>query len=111
MWGSPGTLQLPPTTGSETMTEDPRTRVLLADDHTLFREEMASLLASCGGLEAVGETTNDDGAVALARETKPNVVIMQAQMPLEKARRALDQMRAVSPTPKVVVVTMFEDLA
>ena len=57
----------------------------------------------------VGETTNDDGAVALARETKPDVVIMQVQMTPEKAKRALDQMRALSSAPKVVVVTMFED--
>ena len=57
----------------------------------------------------VGETTNDDGAVALARETKPDVVIMQAQMPLEKARRVLDRMRAILPTPKVIIVTMLED--
>ena len=91
------------------MTESPPTRVLLADDHTLFREGMAGLLASYGALEVVGETANDDGAVAIARETKPDVVIMQVQMPPEKAKRALDQMRAISPAPKVVVVTMFED--
>ena len=59
----------------------------------------------------VGETTNEEGAVALAREKKPDVVIMQVQMPFEKAREALDRMRAVSPTPKVVIVTMFEDPA
>lgn len=91
------------------MTENPPTRVLLADDHTLFREGMASLLASYGGLEVVGETTNDNGAVALARETKPDVVIMQAQLPLEKAKWVLGRMRDISPTPKVVIVTMFED--
>ena len=104
-----GARDLTITIGTETMTENPRTRVLLADDHTLFREGMASLLASYGGLEVVGETTNDDGAVALARETKPDVVIMQAQMPLEKARRVLDRMRAILPTPKVIIVTMLED--
>ena len=97
------------TTDSETLTENPPTRVLLADDHTLFREGMAGLLASYGALEVVGQTANDDGAVALARETKPDVVIMQVQMPPEKAERALDRMRALSPAPKVVVVTMFED--
>ncbi len=81
----------------------------MADDHTLFREGMAGLLASYGALEVVGESANDDGAVALARETKPDVVIMQVQMPPEKAKRALDQMRALSPAPKVIIVTMFED--
>jgi DNA-binding NarL/FixJ family response regulator len=89
----------------------PTTTVLLADDHTMFREGLAALLTSYGGLEVVGETTNDRGAVALAREKKPDVVIMQVQMPFEKAKEALDQMRAVEPAPKVVVVTMFEDPA
>ena len=87
------------------------TTVLLADDHTMFREGLAGLLTSYGGLEVVGETTNDQGAVALARELKPDVVIMQVQMPFEKAKEALDQMREVEPTPKVVIVTMFEDPA
>ena len=85
------------------------TTVLLADDHTMFREGLAALLTSYGGLEVVGETTNDQGAVALARQTKPDVVIMQVQMPFEKAKEALDRMRAVEPAPKVVIVTMFED--
>jgi DNA-binding NarL/FixJ family response regulator len=85
------------------------TTVLLADDHTMFREGLVRLLTSYGGLEVVGETTNDEGAVALAREKKPDVVIMQVQMPFEKAREALDRMRGVEPPPKVVIVTMFED--
>ena len=85
------------------------TTVLLADDHTMFREGLAKLLTTYGGLEVVGETTNDQGAVALARQVKPDVVIMQVQMPFEKAKESLDRMRTLSPTPKVVIVTMFED--
>jgi DNA-binding NarL/FixJ family response regulator len=77
----------------------------------MFREGLAGLLTSYGGLEVVGETTNDEGAVALARQMKPDVVIMQVQMPFEKAKQALDWMRAVEPAPKVVIVTMFEDPA
>jgi DNA-binding NarL/FixJ family response regulator len=84
-------------------------RVLLADDHTMFREGLANVLATYGGIEVVAETTNDEGAVALAREHKPDVVVMQAQLPLERAKEALDQMHSVSPPPKVVICTMFED--
>jgi DNA-binding NarL/FixJ family response regulator len=84
-------------------------RVLLADDHTMFREGLANVLATYGGIEVVAETTNDEGAVVLAREHKPDVVIMQAQLPLERAKGILDQMRRVSPPPKVVICTMFED--
>ena len=87
------------------------TRVLLADDHTMFREGLAGLLTSYGGLEVVAETTNDEGAVALVRAKRPNVVIMQVQMPFERAKEILNRMRAVEPTPKVIVVTMFEDPA
>ena len=89
--------------------EDRLTRVLLADDHTMFREGLARLLASYGGLEVVGETTNDEGAVALAREKQPDVVIMQVQVPFERAKETLDKIRAVEPPPKVIIVTMFED--
>ncbi len=91
------------------MTENPPVRVLLADDHTMFREGLARLLATYGGLEVVGETTNDEEAIALARRTKPDVVIMQVQIPFEKARESLRRMRETSPEPKVVIVTMFED--
>ena len=93
------------------MAEIPLTTVLLADDHTMFREGLAGLLSSYGGLEVVGDTTNDQGAVTLAREKKPDVVIMQVQVPFERAREALERMRAVEPTPKVIIVTMFEDPA
>ena len=91
--------------------EERPTRVLLADDHTMFREGLAGLLATYGGLQVVGETTNDQDAVALAIAKKPDVVIMEVQMPLEKAREALERMRAIEPPPKVVLVTMFEDAA
>ena len=91
--------------------ENRATTVLLADDHTMFREGMAKLLTAYGGLEVVGETANDDGAVALARETKPDVVIMEARVPFEVAAGFLDEMRRVEPRPKVIIVTMFDDPA
>ena len=91
--------------------ENRATTVLLADDHTMFREGMAKLLTAYGGLEVVGETANDDGAVALARETRPDVVIMEARVPFEEAAGFLDEMRRVEPRPKVIIVTMFEDPA
>jgi len=91
--------------------ENRATTVLLADDHTMFREGLAKLLTAYGGLEVVGETTNDDGAAALAREKKPDVVIMEARVPFEEARGFLDEMRRVEPRPKVIIVTMFDDPA
>jgi DNA-binding NarL/FixJ family response regulator len=84
-------------------------KVLLADDHTLFRQGLAELLASYGGMEVVGETNNDRGAIELARKKKPDVVIMQVQRPFEKARKSLEELREIWPPPKIVVVTMLEE--
>src|SRR3989337_3775307 len=85
--------------------------VLLADDHTMFREGMAKLLTAYGGLEVVGETANDEGAVALVRETKPDVVVMEARVPFEEAAGFLHEMRRVEPRPKVIIVTMVDEPA
>ena len=84
-------------------------RVLLADDHSLFREGLAGLLASYGGLEVVGQTNNDAGVMELARQTKPDVVVMQVQMPIRRAKENLSKMRSLEPAVKVVICTMFED--
>ncbi len=85
-------------------------KVLLADDHTLFREGIASVLADYGGMEIVGQTDNDEGAVELARLRKPDVVLMQVQMPIPRTKENLRRMReSADPAPKVVIVTMIED--
>jgi DNA-binding NarL/FixJ family response regulator len=83
-------------------------RVLLADDHTMFRQGLAGILASYGGMEVVAEVPNDEDALRLARELSPDVVVMQVQMPFERAKETLRQMRAFVDPPKVVIVTMFE---
>jgi DNA-binding NarL/FixJ family response regulator len=83
-------------------------RVLLADDHTMFRQGLASILASYGGMEVVGEVPNDGEALKLSRELSPDVVIMQVQMPFERALQTLKAMRSFPDPPKVVIVTMFE---
>ncbi|HEX2741785.1 MAG TPA: response regulator transcription factor [Rubrobacter sp.] len=84
-------------------------RVLLADDHTMFRQGIAGVLDEYGGMEVVGQTSNDEGAVEMARRTKPDVVLMQVQMPIQRAKENLRLMREVEPPPKVVIVTMIED--
>jgi DNA-binding NarL/FixJ family response regulator len=83
-------------------------RVLLADDHTMFREGLASILASYSGLEVVAKVPNDAEALRLVGELSPDVVIMQVQMPFERAKQTLKAMRAFPDPPKVVIVTRFE---
>src|SRR5919202_335697 len=60
-------------------------------------------------MEVVAEVPHDEEALSLAQETKPEVVIMQVQMPFERAKESLRRMRSASRPPKVVIVTMFEE--
>ena len=84
-------------------------RVLLADDHTMFRQGLAGVLASYGAMEVVAEVPNNAEALRLARRLVPDVVVMQVQMPFERARETLEAMRSFPDPPKVVIVTMFEN--
>jgi DNA-binding NarL/FixJ family response regulator len=86
-----------------------RIRVLLADDHTMFRQGLAGILAAYGAMEVVADIPNDAEALRLARELRPDVVVMQVQVPFERARETLRQMRSFDRPPKVVIVTMFEN--
>jgi len=83
-------------------------RVLLADDHTMFRQGLAGLLASHGAMEVVAEVPNDEDALTLARELRPDAVVMQVQMPFERALETLSAMRSFPDPPKVVICTMIE---
>jgi DNA-binding NarL/FixJ family response regulator len=83
-------------------------RVLLADDHTMFRQGLSALLASYRGMEVVAEVPNDAEALELARDLSPDVVIMQVQLPFERAVETLKAMRSFPDPPKVIIVTMFE---
>jgi DNA-binding NarL/FixJ family response regulator len=83
-------------------------RVLLADDHAMFRQGLASVLAKYGGMEVVAEVPNDENALTLARELSPDAVVMEVQMPVERARETLEAMRSFPDPPRVVIVTMLE---
>ncbi len=90
------------------METDTPIRVLLADDHAMFRQGLSKLLANYGGLEVVAEVPNDEEALRLARELLPDVVVMQVQMPFERSLETLGALRAFPAPPKVVICTMLE---
>ena len=84
-------------------------RVLIADDHTLFRQGIRALLASVPDVELVGEAATGEEAVAQAAALQPDVVLMDIKMPgtngVEATRRVLRE----NPRVVVVVLTMLED--
>ncbi len=74
----------------------------------MFRQGLAGILARYGAMEVVAEVPNDEDALRLARRLRPDVVVMQVQMPHERARETLEAMRAFPDPPRVVIVTMLE---
>ena len=86
-------------------------RVHLADDHTMFREGLESILASHGDVEVVGRSsTGGEDALALVEQSKPDVVITQIDMNLNTAREVLSKIRSASPESRIVVLTMHDNL-
>ncbi|HEY3833579.1 MAG TPA: response regulator transcription factor [Acidimicrobiia bacterium] len=85
------------------------TRVLIADDHTLFRRGVRSLLSTVPEIEVVGEASDGESAVALTEELAPDVVLMDLQMPGGGGLAAIRLLTERSPTANVLVVTMSED--
>ena len=85
-----------------------RIRVLLADDHTMFRQGLKEMLSTDGEIEVVGEAGNGRDAVTLARERKPDVVVLDVEMPVMGAAEAMEIMLKASPRPRILIVTMFD---
>lgn len=86
-----------------------RLRVLIADDHILFRDGLRALLTAAPEMELVGEASTGEEAVALAAELQPDVVLMDVQMPRLSGVEATRRIVAASPHIRVLMVTMFDD--
>ncbi|GIF47127.1 LuxR family two component transcriptional regulator [Asanoa ferruginea] len=86
-------------------------RILLADDHPVFRYGIRAVLASDPRSELVGEAGNGDEAVAKAAELAPDVVLMDLTMPGLNGVEATRRIVAARPQTNVLVVTMFDDSA
>lgn len=84
-------------------------RILLADDHTLFRDGLRALFGSLPNFEVVGEAATGEEAISLAEELQPDVVLMDIQMPERNGVEATRQIVQTSPHIGVIVITMFED--
>ncbi len=85
------------------------TRVVLADDHPLFREGVASLLERSGDAVLVGEAATGEEAARLAEELLPDIVLMDLKMPGMGGTEATRTIVGRNPHIGVIVLTMFED--
>lgn len=88
---------------------DERIRVLVADDHPVFRRGMRAILAADPDTDLVGEATDGEEAIARALELRPDVILMDLNMPkvtgIEATRRILE----AAPETAILMLTMFED--
>ena len=84
-------------------------RILLADDHSLFRRGVAGALADHADMEIVGEATDGAQAVAKARELRPDVILMDISMPGINGLEATREIKAERPEVKIVILTIGEE--
>jgi DNA-binding NarL/FixJ family response regulator len=84
-------------------------RVLLADDHTLFRQGVKSLLDARPNVQVVGSASNGCEAITLARQTMPDVILMDIEMPRCNGLEATRQIKREFPNIKIVVLTVVDD--
>ncbi|OUE20998.1 Transcriptional regulatory protein LiaR [Clavibacter michiganensis] len=85
-----------------------RIRVAVVDDHPVVRAGLAALLASADDLEVVGQASDGDAAVALARAERPDVVLMDLRMPGLDGVGATARIREEAPEVRVLVLTTYE---
>ena len=83
-------------------------RVLLADDHAMFRQGLAGILASHGGMEVVAGVPNGAEVPRLARELAPDAVVMEVRATVEGTREALGAVRSLPDPPRLVICTAVE---
>ncbi|MBI4789205.1 MAG: response regulator transcription factor [Chloroflexi bacterium] len=83
--------------------------VLLVDDHTLFRQGLASVLKECPNYQVVGLAANGQQALELARQLMPDMILMDVQMPVLDGLEATRQIKREMPDVRIVMLTMSEN--
>jgi len=87
-----------------------RISVIVADDHEVVRVGLRALLAADGDIDLVGEASSGREAVALAKELRPEIVLMDLAMPLLNGMEATRQILQECPTIKVIALSSYNDL-
>jgi len=88
---------------------DATVRIVVADDHPLFRKGMVTMLSSEPGFAVVGEAATGAEAIELVTATTADIVLMDLQMPEMGGIPAIQHLRAEFPEVRILVVTLFED--
>ncbi len=84
-----------------------KVRVLIADDHSVVRMGLASLLGTAKNVEIAGEAVNGEDAVRKALKLRPDIVVMDIVMPKKDGVAATEDILAAAPDTKVLILTTF----
>jgi DNA-binding NarL/FixJ family response regulator len=84
-------------------------RVVLVDDHPIYREGVARTLADAGGIDVVGQAADGDTAVTVVRDTQPDLVLLDISMPRGGGLPALARIVQLDCPPKVAMLTASEE--
>lgn len=90
------------------MTED-TTRLLIVDDHTLFREGLQAIFLSVSDIEVIGEAASGTGAIQQAETLKPDIILMDIQMDDINGIEASQRILELLPETRIIMLTMMED--
>ena len=91
------------------MTEIPTTRVLVADDHAVVRTGLRHILEATPGITVVAEAGDAESALRLAREHRPDVVVLDVSMPGPSGISVIPAIRRDVPDARVLVLSMYDD--
>src|SRR3970040_1915844 len=84
-------------------------KVVVADDHTLFREGIRKILSLEKDILVVGEAARGDEVIKVAERTKPDVLLLQLKMPKAEVVQTLLDLREKSPGTKVLILTAYSE--
>jgi len=87
----------------------PKIRILIADDHPIVREGLAAVLSAQPDMELAGEAADGAQAVTLARQTRPDVILLDLEMPLKDGVTVIREVMEADLQARILVLTSYGD--
>jgi DNA-binding NarL/FixJ family response regulator len=84
-------------------------RILIVEDHPMFRDGLFKMLETVEGFEVVGEAASGEEAVELAEQLKPNIILMDINLPKMSGIEAAKRIVQTMPDIGILILTMYDD--